>query len=182
MPGRGLAITLAALLLSGCFWEGPAFYRPDPTQAGPLAPGLYKLDRPDKDAPDRLRVGRAPDGALLIGEPDDYRNGKPSHVVLVPLAAPGRHLWIVQTQIGEPADPVAYGLLESDGGTLLLDPALDCQGNEALVRAAGGTIEGEGGSPSCVFADRAALERALIAYVAAHPGFEKPGRLTRIGD
>ena len=182
MAGRRLAVILAALLLSGCYWEGPAFYRPDPAQAGPLPPGLYKLDRPDKDAPDRLRVVRAGDGALLVASPEDFRDGKPSHVVLVPLVAPGRHLWIVQTQIGEPADPVAYGLLESDGGVLLLDPALDCQGNEALVRAAGGTITGEGGSPSCVFPDRAALERAMIAYVGAHPAFEKSGRLTRIGD
>jgi hypothetical protein len=45
-------------------------------------------------------------------------------------------------------------LFESNDGTLILDPALDCQGNEALVRTAGGMIEGEGGSPSCIFADR----------------------------
>jgi len=182
VPARGLAIMLAALLLSGCFWEGPAFYRPDPSSAGPLQPGLYKLDSEDKSAPQRLRVVRTGDGALLIATPEDFKGGKPSRVVLMPLAAPGRHLWIVQTQIGEATDPVAYGLLESDGGALILDPALDCQGNEALVRAAGGTAEGEGGSPSCLFADRAALERALIAYADAHPDFEKPTRLTRIGD
>lgn len=179
---RSLLPILAAFLLSGCFWEGPAFYRPYPTQAGPWSPGLYKVEAADKAAPHQLRVRSAGDGALLVATPEDDGGGKQSHVVLAPLAAPGRHLWIVQTQIGDAADPVAYGLLESDGGALILDPALDCQGNEALVRAAGGRVEGEGGSPSCIFADRAALERALIAYVGAHPGFEKPARLTRIGD
>ena len=179
---RSLLSLFVALLLSGCFWEGPAFYRADPAQNGPLSPGLYKIDAADKEAPQRLLVRRADDGALLIAAPEDFQDGKPSRVVLVPLATPGRHVWIVQTQIGETADPVAYGLLESDGGALILDPALDCQGSEALVRAAGGTIEGEGGSPSCIFQDRAVLERAMIAYVSAHPGFEKPARLTRIGD
>ena len=179
---RSLLSLLAALLLSGCFWEGPAFYRPDPGQSGPLLPGLYKLDSADKEAPQRLLVRRADDGALLIAAPEDFQGGKPSRVVLMPLTVPGRHLWIVQTQIGDTADPVAYGLLESDGAALILDPALDCQGSEALVRKAGGTVEEEGGSPSCLFADRAALERALIAYAAIHPDFEKPARLTRIGD
>jgi hypothetical protein len=179
---RSLLSLLAALLLSGCFWEGPAFYQPDPAQSGPLSPGLYKLDSADKEAPKRLEVRRADNGALLIAAPEDFQGGKPSRVVLVPLAAPGRHLWVVQTQIGETADPVAYGLLETDGAALILDPALDCQGSEALVRSAGGTVEGEGGSPSCLFADRAALERAMIAYVGAHPDFEKPARLTRIED
>src|SRR5207245_1983103 len=145
---RSLLPLLAALLLSGCFWEGPAFYRPDPAQNGPLSPGLYKIDSADKSAPKRLEVRRADDGALLIAAPEDFQGGKPSRAVLVPLAAPRRHLWIVQTQIGDTADPVAYGLLESDGGALILDPALDCQGSEALVRKAGGTVEGEGGSPS----------------------------------
>jgi len=179
---RSLLSLLAALLLSGCFWEGPAFYRPDPGQSGPLSPGLYKIDSADKSAPQRLLVRRADDGALLIAAPEDFQGGRPSRVVLMPLAAPGRHLWIVQTQIGDTADPVAYGLLESDDAALILDPALDCQGSEALVRKAGGTVEGEGGSPSCIFKDRAALERAMIAYVGAHPGFEKPARLTRIED
>ena len=182
MIGRTVAALLVALFLSGCFWGGPAFYRPDPGQSGPLSPGLYKLDSADKSAPQRLEVRRADDGALLIAAPEDFQGGKPSRVVLTPLAAPGRHLWIVQTQIGDTADPVAYGLLESDGAALILDPALDCQGSEALVRKAGGTVEGEGGSPSCLFAYRVALERALIAYVAIHPFFEKPARLTRIGD
>jgi len=182
MTGKTVGALLTALLLSGCFWEGPAFYRPDPGQTGPLSPGLYKLDSADKSAPQRLLVRRTDDGALLIAAPEDFQSGKPSRVVLMPLAAPGRHLWIVQTQIGDTADPVAYGLLESDGPALILDPALDCQGSETLVRKAGGTVEGEGGSSSCLFADRAALERALIAYVGAHPGFEKPARLTRVGD
>ena len=179
---RSLLSLLALFSLSGCFWEGPAFYRPDPGQSGPLSPGLYKVDSADKSAPPRLEVRRADDGALLIAAPEDFQGGKPSRVVLMPLTSPGRHLWIVQTQIGDTADPVAYGLLESDGAALILDPALACQGSEALVRAAGGTIEGEGGSPSCLFADRAALERALIAYAAVHTDFEKPARLTRIGD
>lgn len=179
---RSLLPILASFLLSGCYWEGPAFYQPDLAQAGPLPPGLYKVDAADKEAPHRLRVRRAADGALLVAPPEDFRDGKPSHIILAPLAAPGRQTWIIQTQIGEPADPVAYGLLERDGDTLILDPALDCQGNEALVRAAGGAIEGEGGSPSCVFHDRVALERAMIAYIGAHPGFEKPARLTRIGE
>ena len=179
---RSLFLLLATLSLSGCLWEGPAFYRPDPVQSGPLSPGLYKVDSADTSAPKRLQVRRADDGALLVAAPEDFQGGKPSRVVLAPLAAPNRHLWIVQTQIGDTADPVAYGLLESDGAALILDPALDCQGNEALVRAAGGTIEGEGGSPSCIFSDRAALERAMIAYAAAHPALEKPARLTRIGD
>ena len=179
---RSLLSLLTMLFLSGCFWEGPAFYHTDPGQSAPLSPGLYKVDSADKSAPQRLLVRRADDGALLIAAPEDFQGGKPSRVVLTPLAAPGRHLWIVQTQIGDTADPVAYGLLESDGAALILDPALDCQGSETLVRKAGGTVEGEGGSPSCLFADRAALERALIAYVAIHPDFEKPARLTRIGD
>ena len=182
MIGRTVAALLTVLLLSGCFWEGPAFYHPDPGQSGPLSPGLYKVDSADKSAPPRLEVRRADDGALLIAAPEDFQGGKPSRVVLMPLAAPGRHLWIVQTQIGDTADPVAYGLLESEGAALILDPALDCQGSEALVRKAGGTVEGEGGSPSCIFKDRSALERAMIAYVDAHPGFEKPARLTRTGD
>ena len=179
----GLASVLMALLLSGCWWEGPAFYQPDRAQPGPLSPGLYKAETPDDgSAPDRLRVGRADDGALLVAPPEDYRNGKPTHVVLAPLAMPGRHLWVVESRIGEATDDVAYGLLENDGDALTIDPAIPCQGNEPLVRAAGGEIEGEGGSPSCVFHNRAALERALVAWVGAHPDFEKPTRLTRVGN
>ena len=180
---RNLLPILTALLLSGCVWEGPAFYQPDPAQPGPLSPGLYKAENPDDgSAPDRLRVGRAGDGALLVAPPEDYRDGKPTHVVLAPLAMSGRQLWIVESRIGETTDDVAYGLLESSGGALILDPAITCQGSEPLVRAAGGTIEGEGGSSGCVFHDRAALERAMIAWAGAHPGFDKPTRLTRIGD
>jgi hypothetical protein len=97
MTGRTVAALLAALLLSGCFWVGRAFYRPDPAQAGPLSPGLYKLDAADKEAPQRLLVRRADDGALLFAAPEDL-----SRVVLVPLAAPGRHLWIVQRKSAKP--------------------------------------------------------------------------------
>ncbi|MDB5705240.1 MAG: hypothetical protein JWN66_2356 [Sphingomonas bacterium] len=184
MPaGRARVGLLAALLLGGCFWEGPAFYTVDPARPGPLAPGLYQAETPDDgSAPDRLRIGRAADGALLVAPPEDYETGHPTRVVLAPLPVPGRQLWVVQARIGEPDDPVAYGLLDSAGGTLMLDPALHCEGSQALVRAAGGAVEGEGGSPSCVFKDRATLERALAAYAGAHPGLDKPTRLTRIGD
>jgi hypothetical protein len=184
MPrARPLAGLLAALLLGGCLWEGPAFYTVDPARPGPLPSGLYQAETPDDEsAPDRLRIGRAADGALLVAPPEDYETGHPMRVVLAPLPMTGRQLWVVQTRIGEPDDPVAYGLLDSAAGALVLDPALHCEGSEALVRQAGGAVEGEGGSPSCIFRDRAALERALIAYAGAHPGLDKPTRLTRIAD
>lgn len=109
------------------------------------------------------------------------------------------------------ADLRAYGLMEARGDTVWLLPALDCDETADIVRAAGGTVSGgmvetaasnvadadmigneiatdeppeddKRVMQTCAFADRASLERALRAYVAAHPDFPEHIRFKRIDD
>ena len=192
---RSLLSLLVALLLSGCWWVGPAFYKPDPANAGPFEPGLYKVDTLGDHRPaERIRIARAADGTTIVTNPAKAA-GSPEEIIFAPLPLPGRTIWIAQWRSGGSAEEArGYGLVEQRGNLVAANVPLGCQGNEALVRSAGGsvsdedTVDADGNKvgkltgSTCNFADKASLERALLAYVAAHPGFHANMRIKRIGD
>jgi predicted small lipoprotein YifL len=181
-------VLLSAILLSGCWWEGPIFYPPDATAAQPISPGLYEARSADRgERPDRVRFTRLANGAW--GDGGDAK----SWTFFVRLAGTSRDLWIVET-IPTDGPDAGYGLMERAGDQWALDVLITCRGTQQIVHAAGGVVENDdppgadgsadrpsGNNPVCRFADRAALERALLAYAAAHPRLGG-GTLTRIGD
>lgn len=178
--GRALLTTALALLLGACWWEGPVFYQPDPTRAGPIEPGEYEVVN-SEGGTERVRLVRAPNGGYVSdrGKPDD------PPLVFVPLAYPGRDLWVSEMIVEVSDNPVAtYGLLERRGGVSELLPFIDCEGNEAIVRANGGIVTPKSGDgspgPMCRFNDAASLNKALAAFAAAHPRLPGAAILTRI--
>lgn len=200
-----LAVVLgAALLLGGCWWEGPAFYKGDAADAAPIKPGLYKIDvLGDGKSAATVRVAWLPDGSISATPRKPSKDDGPSRLIMVRLAIPGRDLWVVQDMPAQPVDTVSYGLLERRDDTLSAIPFIDCDSTVAIVRAAGGTVTtnprieparaiDDPPSPSnaappptnqiCTFRDRESLERALRAYVATDPNFPVRIRLKRIGD
>jgi len=192
---RSLLSLLAALLLSGCWWEGPAFYEPDPANAGPFEPSLYKVDTLGDHKPaERIRIARAADGTTIITDPTKAA-GSTEEIIFTRLPLAGRTIWIAQLRSGGlKEEGRGYGLVEQRGNLVAANVPLVCQGNEALVRSAGGSVTGEDevdadgnrvgklAGPTCGFTDKASLERALLAYVTAHPGFHANVRIKRIGD
>jgi len=182
------SILLAALMLSGCWWSGPILYPPDAMATQPIAAGLYEARSADPaDKPERVQISRLSNGAW--GEKTDQG----SWTFFVRLPGTPRDLWIMETIATDSAD-AGYGLMERSGDRLTMDPMILCHGTQKIVRAAGGVVEnddapGADGSADrplsnnvvCRFEDRAALERGLLAYAAAHPRLES-GMLTRIGD
>ena len=200
---RQLPTIALALLLSGCFWQGPAFYHGDPSIAGPVAAGRYKMDiLGDHKPASPMIVTRLGDGSFFFDEAKPTTNDHGEHLVFAPLAMAGRNLWIVQITNGfassrppGSADDVTYGLVEWHGDVLEMNQAIPCEGSEAIVRAAGGIVTERSepdadGTPDhpreantvCRFTDRAALERALVAYAGLHTAFPIRVRLKRIAD
>jgi hypothetical protein len=187
---RNLLPILAALLVSGCWWQGPVFYPPDPAAAQPFAPGLYQMTDSDGKV-QQARIVRNADGSLGPAPDGDHKNvGK---LFFVPLALTGRHVWISELISTDPATPGAiYGLVESRDDGVAHNLLIDCESNADLVRAAGGVVEQQGdGSKgdgpkgegmSCRFNDAASLEKALSAYAQAHPTLDNDVNLKRIGD
>jgi len=201
---------IAATLLSSCWWVGPPFYEGDPADAGPVRPGVYKVDLLGDGKPAHFyRVAWQPDGTVITTPLRPRKDERPSRVIMVRLAAAGRDLRIVQDMPDEGTAEVSYGLAELRGDLLWLSPVIDCDTTEDIVRAAGGEVEepattsaeetdaaaadnstqaepAAGSKPSggatCHFRDRASLERALRAYVATNPRFPERIRLKRIGD
>ena len=211
LPLRFLAAAAAVMLLSGCWWIGPPFYKGGPADAGPVRPGVYRIDEPGDGKPGvRARVTWPPDGTLRFTAFKPGKGDEPASLVMVRLAVPGRDLWIVQQQAEKDQTDVSYGLAELHGDELWISGVIDCQGTMAIVRAAGGEVDegevasniedadpslamnemepepgdGEGrmGGPECRFKDRASLERALRAYIATNPPFLQRIRFKRIGD
>ncbi|MEO7688237.1 MAG: hypothetical protein ABIS51_03055 [Sphingomonas sp.] len=195
MLTRALLSTLAAFMLSGCWWIGPAFYSPDPANAGPFEPGLYKVDTLGDHKPaERIRIARAADGTTIVTNPAQAA-GSPEEMIFARLPLPGRTIWIAQWRSGGSTEEGrGFGLVEQRGNLVAANVPLVCQGNEALVRGAGGSVTGEDevdidgnkvgklAGPTCGFTDKASLERALLAYVTAHPGFDANMRIKRVGD
>jgi len=200
----------AATLLSSCWWVGPPFYKGDPADAGPVRPGVYKVDLLGDGKPAHLyRVAWQPDGTILTTPLRPRKDEESSRIIMARFAATRRDLWIVQDMPDEDKAEVSYGLAELRGDVLWLSPVIDCDTTADIVRAAGGEVEEPaitnvedadmapaanstqaappaGSKPSggatCHFKDRASLERALRAYVATNPPFPERIRLKRIGD
>lgn len=183
-------------MLAGCWWTGPVFYKPDPAAAAPISAGIWEGTGVDGEVSSH-RIARYPNGAfgLGTGETDDK-----SRLTFRPLRLAGRDLWITElTAVAPDKDEAIYGLAERRGETIDLLALLGCEGNEDLIRTAGGKAEG-GDRPltdakinekgevdpktvgtSCTFTDAASLERALTAYATLHPHLDGV-RLTRTGD
>jgi hypothetical protein len=185
---RAVIALLLAALLGGCWWQGPVFYQPDPTAAAPITPGLYDVVDGDGKV-ERMRLARTATGVFV--NPKDGKGSGGLYFVPFPLA--GRDLWISEMIPAGPdtAEMAVYGLIERRADGIAAALIVDCEGNEALVRAAGGVVSGasdqhstpgEGVNPTCTFNDEASLERAFAAFVIAHPHLETQGRLKRIGD
>jgi predicted small lipoprotein YifL len=185
---RMAMVAAAVLLLSGCWWEGPVFYPPDSLATQPFTPGLYESRSSDPaDTPERMRMARLANGSW--GEEADAKGT----LFFARLPGTARDLWILEL-IATDSDDAGYGLIEHKGDRWTVDAPITCRGTEAMVRAAGGTVENDdppgagpsparpSGSPTCRFDTRAALERALLAYAAAHPRLEGKATITRIGD
>ncbi|QDZ08808.1 hypothetical protein FPZ24_16130 [Sphingomonas panacisoli] len=182
------AVVMLSMLLSGCWWEGPIFYPPDPAAIQPITAGLYEARSGEQgDKPDRGRFVRRPDGSWA-----DEADAKAGYF-FVRLGGTTRDLWVVEF-IATDGPDAGYGLLERVGDRWTMDPLIDCRGTEQIVRAAGGVVENDaapgadtsadrslGNNLVCRFADRASLERALLAYAAAHPRLTG-ATLKRIGD
>ncbi len=209
LPVRLVFAAAAMLLLSSCWWVGPPFYKGNPADAGPVRPGLYKIDTLGDGKPaQRYRITWRPDGTIVF---TPLKQGKDASVwssVMTRFAVPGRDLWIVQDAEGDDRTEVSYGLMELHGDVLSAMLAIDCESTAEIVRAAGGEV-GEDtatniedsdvattnamqaelavpaksmGGPTCRFRDRASLERALRAYIAANPRLPERVRFKRIGD
>lgn len=189
--GRALIALLLLTLLGGCWWQGPVFYQPDATAAAPIVPGLYVMIDSDGKS-ERMRLVRTSSG--LFVNPTDGKNSGGLYFVPLPIA--GRDVWISEMI---PADPgggemAIYGLIERSPDGIAASFVIDCEGNEALVRSAGGVVTGASepgadgspdhplGNPTCTFNDKASLERAFTALVLAHPHLASQGRLKRVGD
>ena len=80
-----------------------------------------------------------------------------------------------------PENPGAVYAYAWRHGPLLTIHVMRCEGAEAMVVHAGGTISGDPKNPECVFPDRGTLERALRAYIAARPKLVGT-TLRRVGD
>lgn len=189
--GRPLIALLLLTVLGGCWWQGPIFYRPDPAAAAPITPGLYDMiDSEGKT--ERMRLVRTSTG-LFVNPMDGKDSGG---LYFVPLPVAGRDLWIsemIPADAGS-AEMAVYGLIERTPDGIAASLIIDCEGNEALVRSAGGVVTGASepgadgspdhplGNPTCTFNDKASLERAFTALVAAHPHLASQGRLKRVGD
>lgn len=203
---RWIVAALVAVLVSGCWWQGAPFYTGDPADAAPIKPGLYRVDMLGDHKPARtVRVAWLPDGSISWTFVKPRKDEKTTKAVMVRFAVPGRDLWIVQ-DAGEGKDLAAYGLAELRGDTLRSLPVIDCDSTTDIVRAAGGTVSG-GQTPvagadaepanlsdaipdavatptnqNCTFPDRAALDRALHAYLKVKPVLPLLIRIRRIGD
>lgn len=147
---RLVVAAVAAMLLSSCWWVGPPFYKGDPSDAGPLKPGLYATEttsEPDQSGKATTERGTARivwrrDGSVRWGDP--RKPGDRAIFVAVRRTIAGRNLWIVQNDVGErgkgEADLRIYGLMERRGDDLWLLPTIDCDATVDIVRAAGGTV------------------------------------------
>jgi hypothetical protein len=207
---RLAAAVTAAMLLSSCWWVGPPFYSGNPADAGPVKPGVYKVDILGDGHPGHAyRIAWQPDGTIRGTPLKTRKDEEPSSTVMVRFSASGRDLWIVQEVAGEGQSEVSYGLAELHGDVLWALPIIDCDSTAAIVRAAGGEVEDEAasnvedadvaattnsmqaestgaakpvGGATCRFKNRASLERALRAYVGSNPRFVTRMRFKRIGD
>ena len=201
---------VAATLLSSCWWIGPPFYTGNPADAGPVKPGVYKVDLLGDGRPGRtFRIAWQPDGTIRVTPLKPRKDEEPSSTVMVRFAASGRDLWIVQEVAADGQTDVSYGLAELRGDVLWALPIIDCDSTVAIVRAAGGDVEDQAasnvedsdvaattnsiqgeptiaakpvGGATCRFKNRASLERALRAYIASNPRFVARMRFKRIGD
>lgn len=195
------------MLLSACGWVGPPFYKGDPADAGPIRPGLYKIDILGDGKPAHTyRIAWLPDGSTSYMPLKHKKAEGPSRQIAVRLAMPGRQLWILQDAPDKDQTEVSYGLAEPHADILWMMPFIDCNSTVEIVRAAGGEVEDtrttdavalNDMSPAeaqptpeisekptgqrCRFNDRASLERALRAYVATNPAWVRV-RFKRIGD
>lgn len=209
LPVRLALAIAAAILLSSCWWVGPPFYKGDPADAGPVRPGVYKVDLLGDGKPAHLnRIAWQPDGTILFTPLRPRKDEEPTRLVMVRFAVAGRDLWIVQgTPEGQ--TEVTYGLAELHGEVLWVSSLIDCDSTAEIVRAAGGEVEEQSltntedidaspssnsmqaepatranaaGGATCRFKDRASLERALRAYIATNPPLPERIRFKRIGD
>ena len=179
---RTLLTILAALMLSGCWWEGPVFYPPDPAAVQPLTPGHYEVTDSDGKV-SKSSIVRNPDGSL---GPGPEEKGDTSKLFFVRFPMAGRNLWISEMISTDPTKPgAAYGLIEPNGDTIAHSFVIDCDSTADIVRAAGGVVTvktGEVNETSCRFNDAASLERGLRAYATAHPKLDDEIHLKRLGD
>ena len=177
-------IVLPLLLsLSACWISKGMLYEPDPSLPAPFASGLYSSPATPGD---ESRVTRLADGRFRMGPVKEAAAADIGAFTFQPLAIQGRKLWIAQVPVGTPVEFSLYELTEVRPNGDILMSKLDCVGTEAIVRAAGGTVEADAGGDragsGCLFPNRASLETAAIAYAKAHDPLPSDGPVRRLGD
>lgn len=144
---RRLAILAGAMLfLSGCWWEGPAFYKGDPADAAPVKPGLYDvalLDETNPTASESVSRGRIewlPDGSLRWTPTKS--DTKVLNIVAVRFPYAGRDIWLTQVMPEAKSENALYGLLERQGDEFRSQPFIECDDTAEIARAAGAKVIG----------------------------------------
>jgi hypothetical protein len=162
-----LLLLAAALLLPGCVWTSnvPLYTAADAVQ--PLAPGLYRRSEAQNPAP-IVRVIVMENGLTRFSG-DSPRSERVSLGFLA-LDDSGRRFlaWFVP----DPVAPAtsrnvrAYLLAERSPAGEFLFYVPDCAGRNAEIAiTAGARVEANGGQPTCNFASRGSLERAMRTVV-----------------
>ena len=147
------------MLLSGC-WLGDNLFAPADAQSI-VPPGRYRMSGTPGSAPGIVSIIQLPNGMMRL-QGDDEPGGNDITFGVTPF--PGRPGLFITWVEGESRTEGFYGVLrrETGGGFAYYMPS--CHRTQELVRAAGGQPTGDGGTPSCRFPNRAALETALRRF------------------
>ena len=153
---RRLLIALFASLLSGC-WFGYGLFA-DSDARPVLTPGVYRLNEPGKTARE-VKISILPSGMTQVDDPES--DDGDALYGFVPLAGGNRFLvWI--GKFGKPSEQQTqiyfFGEKRADGVAFFVPKCEDADGKIAV--AAGAEIE-TGSGPSCRFARKAGVLRAI---------------------
>jgi hypothetical protein len=149
-------IALSALLLSGC-WFGYGLFADGDARAV-LAPGVYRLIEPGKPAHE-VKISVLPSGMTQVDDPDS--DDGDAVYGFIPLAGGERFLvWV--GKFGKPSEQQTqiyfFGDKRADSFAFFV-PA--CGGADGTIAVAAGAVIESGSTPSCRFASKTAVLRAL---------------------
>ena len=153
---RRLLIALSALLLSGC-WFGYGLFADSDARAV-LAPGVYLLIEPGKPAHE-VKISVLPSGMTRVDDPDS--DDGDAVYGFVPLAGGKRFLvWVGKFVKPAEQQTQIYFFGEKRGESFVFFVP-DCADADGKIAVAAGAVIETGSTPSCRFASKAAVLRAL---------------------
>jgi len=181
---RFAGLCLVLLSLCGCSaWMGAAFYGRNEA-VNPFSPGLYRVR---SEIADKKEMVVRWDGHHLYedGQTSEKMDKDVRNLMAIPLAVPGRDLFIVQARTVERQDVALYAVLERNGHSYRGDMP-DCRTTGDIAKTAGAKVESaeaaiaqmkgveqpvperegaQSGHQLCIFPDRGSLEAALRRYI-----------------